>query len=190
MTDEQMDVHAPAASAAPAPSASGTPAATGAARARLEAGIARLRAEQNLAGGLVAGLAASLAGAVIWAVVTDATGYQIGWMAIGVGVLVGMAVRTFGKGLDSAFGVLGAVLSLLGCVAGNLFAIVGLVAEQQQIPFMSVVQRLDVELIGELMGIGFSPMDLLFYGIALYEGYKLSFRRISQQDLDAALAAS
>jgi hypothetical protein len=189
MTNEQLDLGAPATSAAAAATAAApaaSPAEPAVDRAQVTAAIARLRAEQSLAGGLLAGVVASLAGAVIWAVVTDATGYQIGWMAIGVGFLVGIAVRTFGKGFDKVFGVLGAALALLGCVAGNLLAIVGLIAEHQHQPFMSVVQRLDVGLVGQLMGLGFRPMDLVFYGIALYEGYKLSFRRITKQDLLAA----
>jgi hypothetical protein len=33
----------------------------------------------------------------------------------------------------------------------------------------------------------FSPMDILFYGIAVYEGYRLSFREISDKDLDQML---
>jgi hypothetical protein len=31
------------------------------------------------------------------------------------------------------------------------------------------------------------PMDLLFYGIALYEGYKLSFRQIGHEELERAI---
>lgn len=34
----------------------------------------------------------------------------------------------------------------------------------------------------------FSPMDLLFYGIAVYEGYKLSFRRVSPEDMAPRVA--
>ena len=33
------------------------------------------------------------------------------------------------------------------------------------------------------MVVTFSPIDLLFYGIAVYEGYKLSFRQIGLDDL-------
>jgi len=29
----------------------------------------------------------------------------------------------------------------------------------------------------------FDPMDILFYGIAVYEGYKLSFRQVSPEEL-------
>ncbi|HVS25202.1 MAG TPA: hypothetical protein VMU03_15845 [Gammaproteobacteria bacterium] len=157
-------------------------------RRQIEAAVARLRTEQNLTAGVLAGLAASLAGAAVWAVVTDATGYQIGWMAVGVGFIVGVAMRALGKGIDKTFGVLGAILALFGCILGNLLAVVGIVAQQQGESFMSVVGRLDLSVIARLMELTFSPMDLLFYGIAIYEGYKLSFRPITQQDLTAAPA--
>jgi hypothetical protein len=35
----------------------------------------------------------------------------------------------------------------------------------------------------ELLVATFSPMDLLFYGIAVYEGYHLSFRQVTDQEL-------
>jgi len=34
----------------------------------------------------------------------------------------------------------------------------------------------------------FSPMDLLFCGIAVYEGYKFSFRRLTPQEIERAMA--
>ena len=46
--------------------------------------------EQNLLMGTVGGLLAALLGAGIWAGVTVATEYQIGWMAVGIGFLVGL----------------------------------------------------------------------------------------------------
>jgi hypothetical protein len=36
------------------------------------------------------------------------------------------------------------------------------------------------------MTANFSPIDLLFYGIAIYEGYKLSFRQVTEDELRAA----
>jgi len=59
-------------------------------------------------------------GAALWALITVATNYQIGFMALGVGFLVGHSVRAFGKGVDTGFGVLGAVLALAGCLAGKI----------------------------------------------------------------------
>jgi hypothetical protein len=38
-------------------------------------------------------------------------------------------------------------------------------------------------MVPEVMMDAFSPMDLLFYGIAIYEGYKFSFRQITEEEL-------
>ena len=64
-----------------------------------------LRSEQNLPVGAIAGALAAVGGAGIWALVTVMTEYQIGWMAIGIGFLVGISMRFSGKGIDPVFGI-------------------------------------------------------------------------------------
>ena len=71
---------------------------------------------------LIGGLAASVLGAILWAAVTVTAKFQIGFMAVGMGVLVGFTVRYLGQGGTAAFGVLGAAVSLFGCLLGNLFS--------------------------------------------------------------------
>jgi FtsH-binding integral membrane protein len=149
----------------------------------LQAAMQRIRGEQNLMLAVIAGGAAALAGACVWAMITVMTHYQIGWMAVGVGFLVGFAVKTFGKGIDRSFGIVGAVWSLLGCAAGNLLTVVGTIAREQNIPIMNILEKLDLEIIANLMQATFNPMDVLFYGIAVYEGYRFSFRQLSRADL-------
>lgn len=150
----------------------------------------RLHSEQSLVLGTVAGVVASLAGASAWAGVTIATGYQIGFMAIGVGFLVGFAVRALGKGITPVFGVVGAALALLGCAVGNLLAVTALVAGNEGVPVLDALSNLDVPIARDLMVAFFSPMDLLFYGIALYEGYRLSFRQLGAEELRHMLSGS
>jgi hypothetical protein len=149
----------------------------------VQAAMQRLRSEQNLVMAVLAGGAAALLGALTWAVITATISYQIGWMAVGVGFLVGYAVRTFGKGIDRSYGAVGALWSLAGCAAGNLLAVITLVSQHQNIPVLDILGRLDAEVIANLMRATFSPMDLLFYGIAVYEGYRFSFREITKNDL-------
>ncbi len=155
--------------------------------AQLQAIVEQLRSQQNLAGGVLAGLVAAAVGAATWAIVTVMTGYQIGWMAVGVGFLVGMAVRTVGKGIDSIFGIAGALLAFAGCAAGNLLTVCGVIATEGNLSFMEVLSELTPSVIQELMIAKFDPMDLLFYGIAIYEGYKLSFRELSEDDMAQTL---
>jgi hypothetical protein len=135
--------------------------------------------EQDLGKGVIAGAGAAIIGAVAWGLITYATGYQIGFMAVGVGFIVGYAVRQFGRGFDNVFGIAGAVLALVGCLVGNLFASCIAIANSEGMEVFDVISQLDLDLVMEIMQVTFSPMDLLFYGIAVYEGYKLSFRRLT-----------
>jgi len=144
----------------------------------------QLRHQQSLPMGLLAGAGAALLGALGWAVITAVTHFQIGFMAVGVGILVGTAVRRFGRGFDGIFGVAGALLSLAGCALGNFLAVCAMGASANHISFFALLGKMDPVLAGRLMAATFQPMDLLFYGIALYEGYKLSLRRITQADID------
>lgn len=139
-----------------------------------------LRKGQNLAMGCVAGLLAAAVGAALWAGISYATDYQIGWMAVGVGLLVGVAVRQLGKGIDRVFGIVGAALALLGCLAGNLLTVLLVVSREKGVPFLELVSRLDAEVVLNVMGATFSPMDLVFYGIAIYVGYKYSVRGVPE----------
>ncbi len=149
----------------------------------LEKGMQVLRANQNPGLGILAGIVAAIVSAALWATITAALNYQIGWMAVGVGFLVGFGVRRFGQGVDAGFGIMGAVLALLGCLAGNLLAACIFVSQQAKVPFLDVAFSLDPVVAIDLLARGFAPIDLLFYGIALYEGYRFSFRRVSRQEL-------
>ena len=137
---------------------------------------------QNLPLGILCGAVAALIGSTAWAAVTVLTKYQIGWMAVGVGFLVGYAVRVFGKGISKIYGMVGAVLSLMGCLVGNLLSLCAILSKQEGIPFFDLLTRLNPEVIVKLLWTTFSPIDLLFYGIAIYEGYRFSFRQLTQEE--------
>lgn len=147
----------------------------------------QLRSEQSLFVGIAAGGLAALLGSILWAVITVVTQYQIGWMAVGIAFLIGWTIRFFGRGIDKVFGFVGAGLALLSCLAGNFFMIAALIAQEES---MSVLEVLGLMLLNpavdlELMISTFSPIDLLFYALALYYGYKYSFRVVTPQERDA-----
>ena len=144
--------------------------------------IEKLRLEQNLPFAIIASLGSAIVMAILWAVITVATEYQIGYMAIAVGFIVGYAVKFTGKGIDKIYGIIGAVGALLGCVFGNFLSQIGFVVQDPEIG-LSYFEALKMLLLNgqltiEVMKETFSPIDLLFYGIAIYEGYRFSFRKI------------
>ncbi|MFM8913911.1 MAG: hypothetical protein ACKOE6_13510, partial [Flammeovirgaceae bacterium] len=102
-------------------------------------------------------------------------------MAVGVGFLVGYCVRFLGKGIEKVFGIVGGALALVGCLLGNFFSMVGFAAKSESMGVLNILTSIDYSLVPTIMMEAFSPMDLLFYGIAVYEGYKFSIRQITQE---------
>ena len=128
--------------------------------------------------GLLAGFVAALVGAFIWAVITVVTGFQIGFMAIGVGLLVGFAVRIAGQGYGTLYGFTGAWLALFGCLLGNLWTIAGILAQQPDVEVGAFEIGWNIlwnfTAWPELLSMTFSFMDLIFYAIAVWEGWKFA----------------
>ena len=131
--------------------------------------------------GLIAGLIAATVCASLWTVVTVATEYQISFMAIGVGFACGLVVAMTGGQPGALRGVLGAGCALVGCVLGNLLSAIGLEAKWAEIPYLEMYLReFDWALSGAILEAYFSPIDLLFYGLALWFGFKLAAAGVDQ----------
>ncbi len=129
----------------------------------------------NLGLGIAAGLGAALVGAVLWAVIAAATHLKVGFVAVGVGYLVGLAVRKAGNGHNATFGIVGLVLALLGCVVGDILRDCALVAEYTHQSISTVLGSLDPAQALRYLEIGFQPLDAVFYLIAASAGYRNSF---------------
>ena len=134
-------------------------------------------ARPNFALAIVAGMASAIVGAGLWAIVTVLTQSELGLMAIAVGFLVGYAIRFVAESEDKRLGYLGAVCALLGCVLGNYLSAVAFFAQARGLTLAQVLSVLDFDLSQRLMTATFSAMDLLFYAIAIYEGFKFSVVR-------------
>lgn len=154
---------------------------------QIEAIRDNLKGEQNFHLAIGIGAIVTILCAVIWALITIITEYQIGYMAVGVGFAVGYTVRYAGKGIDQKFGFLGAGYALLGCLLGNLFSQIGFAANYLEVGFFEVLSVVSFGDIIDIMVESFAFMDVLFYGIAIYEGYKFAFRQLTEEELHQAL---
>lgn len=132
------------------------------------------RSRQNLPAAALAGSLVAALLAIAWAGITAATGYQLGLMAIAIGVGIGLTVRAIGRGFDLSFRMLAALQALVGCAVGNLLAGCVFYAQGQQVEVWRVLEVLDLELAIFIMQAMFSPMDLLFYGFAVWEAWRLA----------------
>lgn len=75
------------------------------------------------------------------------------------------------------------MIALISVVLGNFLTALGYVAKAYQMGFGEVLQRFDYAMTFELMKITFTVMDVLFYALAVYAGYRYSFRKITPEQL-------
>jgi hypothetical protein len=148
----------------------------------------RLISQQNLALAVVGGGLAAALGAAGWALITVVSGYELGIVAIAVGALVGLAVRRMGRGVTPVFAAVGGVLALFACGAGNLLAAAALVARHGGVPLSAVLARLDLPTSRHLMVAFSTPMDVLFYAIAVMVGFRSSVRPVDAGEVRALLS--
>lgn len=149
----------------------------------VRANIENFRLEQNLGLAIVGGGIGGILGAIIWSAITYLTEYQIGWMAIGIGFLVGLGVGQLGKGIDKIYGVIGAVIALLSVLFGNFLVYIGYLAKYFEVGYFEMLSGFNYAMTLDLFIEMFDVMDLLFYALAIYAGYRYSFRRIKQEKL-------
>ncbi len=136
-------------------------------------------AKPGLSVALAGGVTAALAAALVWALITMATGYHAGWMAMGMGLLIGGAVRTTARGEDRSFGYLSAAVWILGCLLGSFLSVCALLAGQESLSPVYVLTYIcnkPAMIPGMMIGT-FYFLDPLFWGVGICAAYRLSFWR-------------
>ena len=142
------------------------------------------RTNQHLPMAVLAGSIGAFLGALAWLGLTAFTSFQVGWMAIAIGVGIGGIVRVAGKGIDRDFGLIAAILTLVGSGAGTLLSACWMLAVQsEQTAFMDLLFSLTPGLIGQLYAGMLSPMNMAYYGAAAIAAYWLGIRRIRREEL-------
>jgi hypothetical protein len=143
----------------------------------------KLKMEQRLIPGIVSGLIVGITGAILWGVITVRTGYQFSLTAVLIGLGVGISIRKIGNGIENIFGFFGAGISLLSVLFGNFLSIIGFIANAENIGYFETLMRFDYNFLPEVLAQTFDFKDLIFYGIAIFEGYRFSFRYITEKSL-------
>ena len=122
-----------------------------------------LLAEENFNAGLIGGIVATVLGAGVYAAITVAAGYSVSFMAIALGAFVGLAVQYLGRGIGSRFVVVASVLSVIGCLLGNLIAAILLEARAYGASPVDIASSMSVESVIEFFKGDLQFVDLLFW---------------------------
>lgn len=130
------------------------------------------RRRSSIPRALIAGAIAAAMTGIFWALVIAVFNRRVGFLAIGVGFAVGFSVRHFGRGRTEVFGVIAMLLAMMGCAIGDILGGIVLVAESAGVPLAHLLSRLNGGYLADIFRLMFTPMDIIFYLIALFTSYK------------------
>ena len=123
---------------------------------------------------VVAGVLASCIATVVYALYPFLFGIQLEFLAIGVGFIVGFAISKFSKRKNHILGIIGAALSLLSCVMGDVLSAIAIYSYQNNAPFFEIIANLNFSTIAEILFQIVGVENILFYLMAMTIGYVIS----------------
>ncbi|MFF7054029.1 hypothetical protein ACFY94_37300 [Streptomyces griseorubiginosus] len=152
--------YAPQPGAVPPPPAPGVP---------YGAAPAPAPVRNNLGLGLVAAFVAAVVAGGVYGAIIGLTKHEIGWAAVGVGFLVGLAAGRLG-GRDPVLPVASAVLSLGSVYIGQLVGVGIIGAKETPLSFSELFfQHFDV--LQEAWKADADPLTFVFFAIAAYVAF-------------------
>ena len=82
-------------------------------------------------------------------------------------------MRYSGQGYRWKYGLIGAIYSLLSILVGNVLMVTLYVSHTKNLPHYDILLTLDFGIILAILWSIFEPLDLLYYDIAIYLGFKI-----------------
>jgi hypothetical protein len=122
----------------------------------------RLRAAQSVRNAIMASLIVVILFSLLWAMLSDLLGRIFPWMTLLLGLLIGLAVRRAGLGLDWRFPLLAAVFAVLGSLVANIVVAAAFTAPVLETTTLAVLSNLTVMTWPVFFDEVMTPADLVF----------------------------
>lgn len=142
----------------------------------------KLLAEQNFPAAVIAGAVATVLAAVAYGMIVAKWEFSYGFMAAGVGIVIGLAMQFVGRGISMRFSVVATVYAIAGCLLGNMFALVTGLARATAASPIEVLQNSSLPALAERSVSHVSYVDLTFWFIAAFAAVFCARRPLSRAD--------
>src|SRR5574341_272086 len=148
-------------------------------------GMKKARAEQFEASivvpALLGGGLAAVVGGSIWALIVIATGYEIGFVAWGIGILAGLGVVLFSKGQRGVpLQIIAVITSVFGVVIGKYVTFFYFLRKAVEGKFgaeaasnLSLFSEKAVDSFSQNIGSMLSPFDILWVVLAVMTAWRI-----------------
>lgn len=133
----------------------------------------------SLGRGIAAGVGVALVGGVVWAIVGRITGWQIGYVAIGIGHAVGYSVAKIGRTRETAGAYAAAAISLGAALFGHLAWVYSAAANELHVSSSQVIDAMGpVTVLTNIEVTGL--FSWAFFLLAMYAGFR-AFASVAEE---------
>jgi len=141
----------------------------------------RLLEAQSVRNAITASLISIIIFSILWSMISTLIGSIYPWMAMVMGVLVGIAVRRAGLGLDWRFPLIAAVFAAIGALVGNIVVAAAFTAPQLGTDTLTVLRSLTALTWPVFFDEVMTPADLVFALFAAGLAAFFATRRLSRE---------
>ena len=129
----------------------------------------------NVGVAIFAGALATIVGTMVCMGFALLTGWHVGYMAAGVGIVMGFVIRGSGRGSLVIFGALGVFFTLLTCLIGEMGVAIQ-AATTQRLDFYGVLTTMNLPELAVTIVTRTDTMMTVIYAIGIFFAFKLSRR--------------
>jgi len=145
----------------------------------------RLVRAQSLRQAIMAGIIAIAVFAVMWSMLTATVGRVFPWMTMLLGVLIGLAVRRAGQGLDWRFPATAALLAFVGSVLAKIVIAAGTTAGEFDTSTIAVLRAVTTMTWPVFFAEAMTAVDWVFAAVAAGFAAFLASRRLNRREYQA-----
>lgn len=142
----------------------------------------KLISEQNFAAAVIIGAVATLLAAAAYGIMVVTWAFSYGFVAAGVGIVIGLSMQFLGRGVSMKFAVVAAVYAITGCVLGNLFRVIIELASANATTLIDVLPNSSLSVLAERSVSNLSFVDLVYWFVAVVCAVFFARRPLSRSE--------
>ncbi len=142
----------------------------------------KLISEQNFAAAVIVGAVATILAAAAYGIIVATWAFSYGFVAAGVGIVIGLSMQFLGRGISMKFAVVAMVYAITGCVLGNLFRVIIELAQANATSPIDVLRNNSLSVLAEWSVSDVSFVDLVYWFVAVFCAVFLAKRPLSRSE--------
>ena len=151
-------------------------------RAPTPAGAKLLLEAQSVRGAISASLIVIIVFSVLWSMLSVLIDRIFPWMTVIMGIIIGLAVRRAGHGLDWRFPLIAAIFALLGSLGGNIVVAAAFTAPELGTDTLTVLSAVTVMTWPVCFDEVMTPADLIFAFVSATAAAFCANRRLTRAE--------